>query len=328
MTANAARPASPPDGYIQIQDLAAREWLPQDLVTSDGMIDLRVLVERARAASDASEAALADANGIAQGNLLSRVWNSGEFQRHVILAIAGMGELSKVNLALTAICNDLATENQALSRGLDQQQRGVSADAHATLQLTQLLLQRLDERSTALVRSDETPTPVGTTHVALQALEQRVDDAVVQTQRSLAGLDDRLGPIEKRTHDLGIRTDEINREVTNLVNRANLDKHCIADMRRALQTLSDESKTTLSSLRQTLDDVMRANLAQLHALDTHVTGKFAVERKDREALHALALKRTDRLADQQRKHLWIAVGGLLTLQGMTCVYLAAEMGLF
>ncbi len=127
---------------ITIRKETARSFLPADM-HKRGAIDLHELSKLAREALDGSKQSLAAAQGIADGGFISRVWNAGQMQQHIIQSISYLGDISKVNLGLSAICNDLATANLEHASRIDKNHHTTNQQLNQVQQLTEELLAHL-----------------------------------------------------------------------------------------------------------------------------------------------------------------------------------------
>lgn len=114
-------------------------------IRKDGSIDLKMLADKARSAIDGSERSLAVAEGIAGSGWLARQWNSGEFAKNVVESIGYIRDISQVNLALSAVCNDLAAANLQHAQKIDANHCATSQQLQAVQQLTSALLEHLQE---------------------------------------------------------------------------------------------------------------------------------------------------------------------------------------
>ena len=127
---------------ITIRKETAQSFLPADM-HSRGAIDLHELSKLAKEAMEGSELSLAAATQIANGNIISRLWNSGEMQQHIIQSISYLGDISKVNLGLSAICNDLATANLEHASRIDKNYHATHQQLNQVQKLTAELLTHL-----------------------------------------------------------------------------------------------------------------------------------------------------------------------------------------
>ncbi|WP_367068587.1 hypothetical protein [Oryzisolibacter sp. LB2S] len=137
---------------VSITRETAKEFGLQ-LSRKDHNIDLKKLAATARKAIDGSEKSLKVAGDIANGNFIARLWNSGKFAQNVVDSIGHIRDISQVNLALSAVCNDLATSNLLHAEKIDANHREISQQLEAVRQLTEGLLEHLRaSRETALLQ--------------------------------------------------------------------------------------------------------------------------------------------------------------------------------
>lgn len=105
---------------------------PRELLSHGGpkgkpRIDFRDLEDRASAAIRGSDASLAAAREIQEGNFLRRLWDGAELNRHVIDTIGHVKSMSEVNLALSALCHQLSDRTLRLASEAESQHRIVEA---------------------------------------------------------------------------------------------------------------------------------------------------------------------------------------------------------
>ena len=127
---------------VSITKETAKEFLPTELHKVRS-IDLKELAARARDAIEGSERSLEVAGDIANSNFLARLWNSGAFAQNVVESIGYIRDISQVNLALSAVCNDLAAANLLHAQKIDANHRETSQQLQDVQQLTGALLEHL-----------------------------------------------------------------------------------------------------------------------------------------------------------------------------------------
>lgn len=103
---------------VTVRPETAAAFLP-DKLHDNGSIDLSKFADLARDAITGSERSLAAAQAIADGGWFTRFLESGDMQRHVIQSVGHIGNMSKLSLALSAICNDLAAANLEHGRRIE-----------------------------------------------------------------------------------------------------------------------------------------------------------------------------------------------------------------
>ncbi len=139
------------NNVITIRKETAQNFLPADMHRR-GEIDLHELSKLAKVAMEGSELSLAAAKDIADGNFFSRLWNSEEMQKHIIQSISYLSDISKVNLGLSAICNDLAAANLEHASRIDANHHATNQQLNQIQQLTgELLLHLRRAREPALL---------------------------------------------------------------------------------------------------------------------------------------------------------------------------------
>jgi hypothetical protein len=130
------------NNVITIRKETAQDFLPADMHMR-GAIDLHELSKLAKDAMEGSERSLEAAGDIADSNVISRLWHSGEMQKHIIQSISYLGDISKVNLGLSAICNDLAAANLEHASRIDKNHHATNQQLNQVQQLTGELLTHL-----------------------------------------------------------------------------------------------------------------------------------------------------------------------------------------
>lgn len=126
---------------IAITDKTAKDFLLEEL--QKGGVDLGQLAATARKAIEGSDVSLKVAGDIANRGWLARLWNSGEFAKHVVESIGHIRDISKVNLALSAVCNDLAATNLIHAQRIDANHLETSQQLQQVQELTSALLEHL-----------------------------------------------------------------------------------------------------------------------------------------------------------------------------------------
>lgn len=127
---------------ITVSGKTAQAFLPADR-PGGGQIDLGELAAIAKTAMDGSDRSLQAAQAIADGGWLDRFLHSGDMQRHVIESITYIRDISKVNLGLSAICNDLAAANLEHASRIDKNHHATNQQLSKVQQLTGELLEHL-----------------------------------------------------------------------------------------------------------------------------------------------------------------------------------------
>lgn len=127
---------------ITIREETAQNFLPADM-RMRGAIDLHELSKLAKEAMEGSERSLKAAGVIAGSNVITRLWNAGDMQKQIIQSISYLGEISKVNLLLSAICNDLAAANLEHASHIDKNHHATNQQLNQVQQLIGELLAHL-----------------------------------------------------------------------------------------------------------------------------------------------------------------------------------------
>ncbi len=137
---------------VSITQETARDLLPVELRDARS-IDLTKLAALAKSAIEGSEKSLKAAGDIANSNALTRLWSSGNYARNVVESIGYIRDISQVNLALSAICNDLAAANLTHAQRIDANHLATSEQLQDVQRLTGELLQHLrTARDSALLQ--------------------------------------------------------------------------------------------------------------------------------------------------------------------------------
>lgn len=130
------------NNVITIRHETARQFLPTQF-HNDPRLDLTALAEMAKNAIEKSDASLSAAKEIADSSWWNRFFNSGEMQSHVIHTMEHIRDISKVNLGLSAICNDLAAANLEHASRIDRNHHATNQQLNQVQQLTAELLTHL-----------------------------------------------------------------------------------------------------------------------------------------------------------------------------------------
>lgn len=88
-------------------------------------VDLQALAAKAKQAMQISKTSIARAAEL-NDSWWDRLFSSGELQEMTLQAIGSIGQISEVNVALAAICNDLAVDNLRRAERIDLAQRETS----------------------------------------------------------------------------------------------------------------------------------------------------------------------------------------------------------
>ena len=138
---------------VPLTQETAKDFLPAKLRKKGSNIDLKALADKARTAIDGSEESLKAAGNIADGGWLTRLWHSGDFARSVVESIGYIRDISQVNLALSAVCNDLAAANLTHAQKIDANHQATNEQLQDVQRSMGELLQHLrTQRDSALLQ--------------------------------------------------------------------------------------------------------------------------------------------------------------------------------
>ncbi|MDM0117542.1 hypothetical protein QTI66_36125 [Variovorax sp. J22R133] len=311
------------------------QWMPAEFVKK-GAVDMAHVARLAGDAVKGCDQALAEANAITQGNVVTQIWNFTALQQKFVEAIGHIRDISKVNLVLTAVCNDLASTNLDLARRMDRHQEDLGAGVRQAEELTQELLEVVRERQIITVAKSggtsasksggdiDIPQP-DTMQQALLAinsqcatLARKLEAWGLQSQQEQAHLSARITGLEAGQANAGA-------EAKRLADR-------LVDQDRRMAKGQEEFQAQLH--HNTVD--VRQRQAS-HAREQ--AQQLAVERDERQAAHSIALEQIrkfqqlfgERLGALNRHLLrrmaWMS-GGLLLAQVAAFAYLAAKIGLY
>lgn len=338
---------------VTVKPEVAKAFLPKDM-HKNGVIDLTALAAVANDAIVGSEESLVAAQAILNDGLLSRWINSGEMQRHVIQAITHIRDISKVNLGLSAICNDLAMANLEHARRIDANHHATNTGLNEVKTLTSDLLEHLRRpREQSLL--DSLMPALGSTNLAdhdamrgwLRSLSEAIDLQYSSLQVNVKLLTEQQAPFAEWV-------DRVNAEVSSLD----------ASVRRSLQDQTAESVRQLGLLSLRLEESLQQATSQtnrveslfrtshnklgdgltklnlhLNKLEAEVKIAIGAERASRDLMKEElsdmviqregAIRRTISELNQHllKRMLW-AAGALLILQVAGFAFLSIKMGLW
>lgn len=147
------------DGLVRVRQSTAETFLPPDY-RSGGKIDLKALAKVASDAMRGSDESLQQAQRLINKGKFSQWWNNGEIQKNFVESIRHVRDLSKVNLALSAICNDLAAENLEQAKRIDANHRETFTSLEQIKELTTELLAHLKGAEGSSVSGQASPDDV------------------------------------------------------------------------------------------------------------------------------------------------------------------------
>lgn len=334
---------------ITIREETAQSFLPADMHRR-GAIDLHELSKLAKEAMEGSELSLAAATGIADGNFFSRVWNSGEMQKHIIQSISYLGDISKVNLGLSAICNDLAAANLEHASRIDKNHHATNQQLNQVQQLTGELL--------ALLRKPRVPGLLDRLLPALSQANPADQDAMRGWFRTLTEeIDLQYVVLQENLKSLSQQNDITAESVARFrVEIASLSKALTnqkADAVQQLGLLSSRLSASMSDLTRRADktdaairkshEVLAAALTTLNQQLARHQAEFRTAIQSEHASRDAMQQGTLSLIEQRegairttigelnqhllKRMLWGA-GGIVVLQVFGFGFLAFKMGLF
>lgn len=248
---------------ITVSGKTAQAFLPSDR-PGGGQIDLGELASIAKTAMDGSDRSLQAAQAIADGGWLDRFLHSGDMQRHVIESITYIRDISKVNLGLSAICNDLAAANLEHASRIDK-------NHHSTNQQLSQIQQQTGELLAHLRRVRE------------PGLLERLLPALSKT--NLAGQDEIRGWLQKLTEEIDLQY---------VVLQENLDKLTGQNTRTTdwLNRLDDE----IAMLDESLTNQKKDTSQQMGLLSGRLTVGFSESSQRAEKTDAALRKSHEVLA--------------------------------
>lgn len=321
----------------------AKEFLPTELREARS-IDLKELAAMAREAIEGSERSLEVAGDIANSNFLARMWNSGAFAQNVVESIGYIRDISQVNLALSAICNDLAAANLLHAQKIDANHCETSQQLQDVQQLTGGLLDHLRAaRDSALLQpivqglGQVDASDKDALHGWLQSFSEAIDLQYLAVQDKINQLAHRpvvsLDMVERMQTELGrlgagLQTQEAEnaRQLGQLGTRmshqvehtAERFKEFDATLRQSHEKLGNG----LNQLNQCLEILKRSLEAEGKAREKHDASTLeTLEQREQ------ALRRTiSALNSHWLKRLFWVGGTLLLVQAAAFAYLVVHIG--
>lgn len=330
---------------VVLNEKTAHDFLPAEL-HKQGAVDLAQLAELARDAINGSEASLKAAGDIADSNMLARLWNSGKLAHHVLDSIGHIRDISKVNLGLSAICNDLAADSLRYAKKIDENH----ATTHKALndvkrQTGELLLHlRATRESSALEPLARAFAEVDASSPdAVQRWLHVFSESMDTQYRALQDNIKQLAQKQELWTDGAARIQaELGRLGSTLQTQGDIAAHQLDLLNAQINRVAAHSQSLGTNTRQS-QEKMASGMEELHVrLEKHKSHSQSVldaERKDREEQHASILEALEqkeraitgtirRLNAHLLKRLFWAVGGLLALQLAVFVFLSVKMGLW
>lgn len=334
---------------ITIRKETAQNFLPADMHRL-GAIDLHELSKLAKEAMEGSELSLEAATEIADGNFISRLWNSGEMQKHIIQSISYLGDISKVNLGLSAICNDLAAANLEHASRIDKNHHATNQQLNQVQQLTAELLEHLRKpREPALLNrllpalSKATPADQDEMRGWLRTLTQEIDLQYVVLQENLDELTKKTDHAVLLASRFDAELEKLNKSLTNqkadTVQQLGLLSSRLSASETATTQRADITDATIRKSHEVLAAALTTLNQQLARHQSQFQAAIHSEHASRDAMQQSilstieqregAIRRTIGELNQHllKRMLWGA-SGIVVLQILGFGFLAFKMGLF
>ncbi len=337
------------NNVITIRKETAQSFLPADMHRR-GAIDLHELSKLAKEAMEGSELSLAAATDIADGNFISRLWNSGEMQKHIIQSISYLGDISKVNLGLSAICNDLAAANLEHASRIDKNHHATNQQLNQVKQLTGELLAHLRKpREPALLDrllpalSKANPADQDAMRSWLRTLTEEIDlqyavlqenldkltnkndyavELATQARAEVTRFSESLANHKKDAgHQLGLVSSRLSASVSDSTQRADKTDATIRKSHEVLAAALTTLNQQLARHQTEFQNAIQSEHASRDAMQQAILSLI----KQREG----AIRTTIGDLNQHllKRMLWCA-GGIVVLQILGFGVLAFKMGLF
>jgi hypothetical protein len=334
---------------ITIRKETTQAFLPAEMNWS-GEIDLGVLAAIAKEAINKSDMSLAAASAIADGSWWDRFFKSGDMQRHVIQSITHIRDISKVNLGLSAICNDLAAANLEHANRIDINHHATNQQLGKVEKLTTELLEHLRRpREPGLLDSllpalsTANPSDQNEMHGWLRSLTQGIDLQYSALQKNLDVLSTKKDFSEGTLNQLGLKIASLGDLIEERIAYTNrqhfqlrtetFDKLEQSDLR------ANDADTTLRLNKEQLQGNISSLTREMTKRHAEVLTAIQAERVGREDMHQSLVKLIKEREKSVRatigklnqhllkRMLWTA-GGIVTLQIAGFAYFAFKLGLW
>lgn len=249
--------------FVVISEETAKAFLPREL-RKHGGVDLKQLVGKARGAIKDSDASLKAAGDIANSNVLVRIWKSGELAKHVVQAIGHIRDISQVNLALSAVCNDLASANLLHAERIDANHRATSQQLDAVQTAVGALLAQLRAApQSALVE------PLAQTLGSVDASDM---DAVHGWLHAFSsGIDQQYLALQDRISQLAEQPKVSSEEIQNI----RQETHRLTSEQQQLRADSERIDMEIGRLGSELKTVDSESTHRLAQLQSQLEGEIA-----------------------------------------------------
>lgn len=337
------------NNVITIRKETAQDFLPADMHRR-GAIDLHELSKLAKEAMEGSERALEAASAIADGNAFSRWWNSGEMQKHIIQSISYLGDISKVNLGLSAICNDLAAANLEHASRIDKNHHAINQQLNQIEQKTGELLAHLRKpREPALLDrllpalSKANPANQDAMRGWLRTLTEEIDRQYVVLQENLDKLsqqnDSTVASVKQFRAEIASLSESLTNQKSDAVQQLGLlSSRLSASVTESAQR-ADKTDATIRKSHEVLAAALTTLNQQLARHQSGFQTAIQSEHASRDAMQQSilsvikqregAIRTTIGELNQHllKRMLWGA-GCIVILQILAFGFLAFKMGLF
>ena len=337
------------NNVITIRKETAQSFLPADM-HKRGAIDLHELSKLAKKAMEGSERSLAAATDIADGNFISRLWNSGDMQKHIIQSISYLGDISKVNLGLSAICNDLAAANLEHASRIDKNHHATNQQLNQVQQLTAELLTHLRKpREPALLDrllpalSKTNPADQDAIRGWLRTLTEEIDLQYAVLQENLNKLsqqnDNTVESVARFRVEIALLREALTNQRADAVQQLGLFSSRLSASVSDLTQRADRTDATIRKSHEVLAAALTTLNHQLARNQTEFQNAIQSEHASRDAMQQAilslikqregAVRTTIGELNQHllKRMLWGA-GGIVVLQVLGFGFLAFKMGLF
>ncbi len=334
---------------VTIRTETAQSFLPAEMHRR-GAIDLHELSKLAKEAMEGSELSLAAATEIAGSGFISRIWNSGEMQQHIIQSISYLGDISKVNLGLSAICNDLAAANLEHAERIDKNHDATNQQLNQLQQLTGELLTHLRRpREPALLDrllpalSKANPADQDEMRGWFRSLTEEIDLQYVHLKENLDKLSRQTDTTVESVTQLRPEITSISEAVTDqkayAVQQLGLLNSRLSDSVNESNQRANKTDATIRKSHETLAAALSKLNQQLTRHHTELQTAIQSEHASRDALQQSMLSlMTQRegairttiheLNQRWMKRMLRVAGGIVLMQILGFGYLASQMGLF
>ena len=334
---------------ITISKETAKSFLPADMHRR-GKIDLLELSTLAKDAIEGSATSLAAASAIADGSWWDRFFNSGAMQRHVIQSITHIRDISKVNLGLSAICNDLAVANLEHASRIDKNHHATNQQLNQVQQLTAELLTHLRKpREPALLErllpalSKANPADQDAMRRWLRTLTEEIDQQYAVLQENLGKLSQQNDYVVEsvaqfRTEIAALSEGLTNQKADAVQQLGLLSSRLLASVSGSTQR-ADKTDATIRKSHEVLAAALTTLNQQMTRHQTEFQTAIQSEHVSRDALQQAMLSlikqregaiRTTigELNQHLLKIILWGAGGIVVLQVLGFGFLAFKMGLF